>query len=411
VDCDDAIIQSFIEDMLNENRIYFDYNASAPLLPGARAVMLETLAMCGNASSIHGEGRRLRRIVEDARESVAAVFGCGAKQVIFTSGATEAAMLALSPSISRGSQRVDFSRLYVSAVEHPCVLSGGRFPARDITVAPVLESGLLDLEALAALLDAHASGSGAPLVAVMLANNETGIIQPIAEIADLVHRYGGMLVVDAAQAPGRMAVSLSGLGADFLIVSAHKMGGPQGAGALLLGNEATAPSPMLTGGGQEGLRRAGTENVAALAGFGAAAAAHNGCELAEIKSLRDSLEEGILTISVQSQGRDGQPVLFGRGEKRLVNTTCFAAPGIAAETALIALDLEGIAVSSGSACSSGKVRRSHVLSAMGVPDDLARCALRISLGVGNGRRDVDRFLDAWRSVVSAAASHGVAVAV
>jgi cysteine desulfurase len=398
--------------MSSENRIYLDYNAGAPLLPQVYEVMLDILACTGNASSVHGEGRQMRQIVEKARETVANYLDCAPRQVIFTSGATEAAMLALSPEMRKGSARLRFSHLYVGATEHPCVLSGGRFTSENRSLLPVFHSGLLDLDTLSKMLEAHDHTKGLPLVAVMLANNETGIIQPIREIAGIVHAHGGALVVDAVQGLAKMEVAPSALDADLVLLSAHKIGGPQGAGALVLGNREMVPVPLLTGGGQESFRRAGTENVAAIAGFAAAVQAGGGYgDGKKISAIRDFIETGIDTISSSTAGALELPVIFGSGESRLANTICFAVPEIGAETALISLDLSGIAVSSGSACSSGKVRKSHVLEAMGVPDDLAKCALRISLGAGSEHRDGVRFLDAWQSIVSHAINRERRIAV
>lgn len=376
-------------------RIYFDYNASAPLLPAARAAMVETLDLAGNASSIHREGRELRKRIEHARASIAAQAGIAAKQVVFTSGASEAATLALSPVLRKGTGEVRCSRLYVSAVEHPCVLSGGRF--EDIEQIPVTPAGVIDLAVLDVRLSRHDRSKGAPFVAVMLANNETGVIQPIPKVSEIVHRHGGYLLVDAVQGLGRLDLPIASQGADFMLLSAHKAGGPKGAGALLLGQPGLAPAPLIKGGGQENSHRAGTENAAAIAGFGAAVEdLPKREEWDAIAQLRDLLADGLRTIS----GETGlpEPVIFGDKAERLANTLCFAVPGIRAETALISLDLGGIAISSGSACSSGKVRKSHVLQAMSVRDDLAAGALRISLGSGSKLSEVTRFLAAWKDM-------------
>lgn len=376
-------------------QIYFDYNASAPLHPAARAAMVETLELTGNASSVHREGRELRKRIEHARSALAAHAGIAPKQVIFTSGASEAAMHALSPRLKSGTGEVRCSRLYASAIEHPCVLSGGRFDA--MHRIPVTQAGIVDLDALEELLARHDAAQGPPMVALMLANNETGVIQPVAQASEIVHRHGGYLLVDAVQGLGRLDISPAALGADFVILSAHKAGGPKGAGALLLGNAGLAPMPLIRGGGQENYHRAGTENVAAIASFGAAV--ENLPQMQqwdEIARLRDLLESGLRTIS--GECRLAAPVVFGAGQARLANTACFAVPGIRAETALISLDLAGIAASSGSACSSGKVKKSHVLEAMSVQDDLAACALRTSLGPSSTMSEVARFLAAWKDM-------------
>lgn len=386
-------------------RIYLDYNASAPLLEPARAAMLAALDACGNPSSVHAEGRNARKLIEDCRSRLAMWMGVEPKQVIFTSGASEAAGQALSPMLRAGGHPLPVSTLYVSAVEHPCVLSGGRFAPDRVRRLPVDANGIVDPAALDAALSSHEGGDGVPMVAVMLANNETGVIQPAGEIAEVVHRHNGIFVVDAVQALGRIPFDMTSTGANFLFVSSHKIGGPKGVGALILGDATLAPEPMITGGGQENFHRAGTENTAAIAGFAGALATleANNVEMTEIAALRDSIEAGITTISREAGNKAGEPVFFGNQVGRLANTSCFSVPGISAETALIALDLAGIAVSSGSACSSGKVRKSHVLEAMGVDDNLARCALRISTGPDTTREDAEAFLGAWKDITSRAA--------
>lgn len=385
--------------MNHADRLYLDHNASTPLTAAARRAMFEILAPGGNASSTHAEGRAMRKHVEAARAELAAHAGVAPKQVVFTSGATEAAALALSPVMRKASGELRCSRLFVSAMEHPCVLAGGRFAPEAVATIPVTPDGVVDLGALEDLLDAHDSEAGPALVAIMLANNETGVIQPVREASEIVRRHGALLMVDAVQGLGRLDIAPAELGADFVIVSAHKIGGPQGAGALVLGDAALAPVPMFRGGGQENFHRAGTENVAAIAGFGAAVAglAQSGGRWDGISRIRDFIEAGIDTIS-RDTGM-AAPVVFGSRVERLANTTCFAQPGILAETALISLDLAGIAVSSGSACSSGKVKASHVLEAMGVSQAIAGSALRISLGSDSTSENAGRFLTAWKDIV------------
>jgi len=371
-------------------RAYFDWNATAPLRDEARAAMAAALGLTGNASSVHAEGRGARRIVEEAREWVAALVGAEAKNVTFTSGATEANMLALTPAIEVAGVKHWRDRLFVSAIEHPSVRSGGRFPAEAVEELPVTGDGLLDLHALRSAI----ARAERPLISVMLANNETGVIQPIAEIAAIVHAANGVLHVDAVQGPGRIDCSIENLNADLLSISSHKLGGPQGAGALVRRGDIHIAKPLITGGGQERSQRAGTENVAAIAGFGAAAvAATNQVDAACMAALRGKLEAGIRAATPQA-------VIFSQDVARLPNTTLFAVPGIKAETAIIAFDLNGIAVSSGSACSSGKVQASHVLAAMGVEPALARGAVRISLGRSTSEADVESLLIAWNKVVS-----------
>jgi len=368
---------------LASERTYFDWNATAPLRPEARAAMLAALDASGNASSVHGEGRTARQRVEAARRRVAALVG-GAKvnQVTFVSGATEANALALQPGIA--------DRLFVSAVEHPSVLAGGRFAQEQVEILPVDGNGIVDLDALAgALVMAER-----PLVSVMLANNETGVIQPIAEIAAIVHAANGLLHVDAVQAAGRIPVDMCALGADLMSLSSHKIGGPQGAGALIVGSGQNL-KPLIRGGGQERGLRAGTENVAAIAGFGAAAeAALAGldAEAGRMAALRERLEGGLRAATPDA-------IIFAHGVGRLPNTTLVAVPGVKAETALIAFDLNGFALSSGAACSSGKVAASHVLAAMGVEPALARGAIRISLGPTTTETEVESLLIAWKRLV------------
>jgi cysteine desulfurase len=371
-------------------RTYFDWNATAPLREQARAAMVSTLALTGNASSVHAEGRAARRLVEQAREQVAGLTGAEAKGVTFTSGATEANMLALTPAIEIGGRKERRDRLFVSAIEHPSVRNGGRFPAELIEELPVNAGGVVDLHALRSAI----ARAERPLISVMLANNETGVIQPISDIAAIVHAGNGVLHVDAVQGPGRIACRIGELGADLMSLSAHKLGGPLGAGALIRRGDIHIAEPLIKGGGQERGLRAGTENVAAIAGFGAAAAAAaNQADAARMAGLRDRLEAGIKAISPQA-------LIFGESAPRLPNTTLFTVPGMKAETAIIAFDLNGIAVSSGSACSSGKVQASHVLAAMGVEPALAQGAVRASLGWTTTDHDIKNLLNALTKVVS-----------
>ena len=362
-------------------RIYLDWNATAPLRSEARAAALAALGVIGNPSSVHGEGRAARRLIEQAREQVAALVGAEPRNVVFTSGGTEANMLALVPMGAR-------ERLLTSAIEHPSVLAGGRFPAGNVERLPVTGRGQIDLTALEQRL---AALGGRALVSIMAANNETGVIQPVAQAARLVHSAGGLLHVDAVQAAGRIGWDISVMGADLVTLSAHKIGGPKGVGALIGRTGLDAFKPLITGGGQERGARAGTENVAGIAGFGAAAAAARAslaAEAARMGALRERLEIGLKAASPQV-------VVFGVEAERLPNTTLFAVPGMKAETAVIAFDLEGVAVSAGAACSSGKVQPSHVLAAMGVPPQLARAAVRVSLGPTTTESDVDGFIAAW----------------
>jgi cysteine desulfurase len=373
-------------------RAYFDWNATAALRPEAREAMVAALALGGNASSVHAEGRKARQAIEAARQNVAALVGAEAKNVTFTSGATEANMLALTPSLEIGGRKALRDKLFLSSVEHPSVRSGGRFSAGAVEELTVTNEGLLDLHALRSAL----ARAEHPLVSVMLANNETGVIQPIAEIAEIVHEASGILHVDAVQGAGRIDCDMDALGADLISVSAHKLGGPQGIGALIRRGDIHIGEPLIRGGGQERSLRAGTENVAAIAGFGAACAAANTArqtDAVRMAALRDRLEAEIKAITPDA-------VIFGAAAPRLPNTSLIAVPGIKAETAIIAFDLNGIALSSGSACSSGRVQASHVLAAMGVDPELARGALRISLGWTTTEPDVETLLNAWKIVTS-----------
>jgi len=370
------------------DRIYLDWNATTPLRTEARQAMQAAWEVSGNPSSVHAEGRRARRLVEEARATIAAAVGASPRNLVFTSGGTEANALALTPGLRRGSG-LPVERLLVSAIEHASVLSGGRFSAEAIERIGVDRSGLLDLDRLRALL---ADGRPA-LVSVMLANNETGAIQPVREAADIIHQAGGLLHVDAIQAFAKIPLDINALGADLATFSAHKIGGPKGVGALILADDVVGLEPVLRGGGQELGRRAGTENVAGIAGFGAAAKAAMStleCDATRLKALRSELESGLR--------RTPGVIVFAGEVPRLPNTVLFTIPGLRAETAVIGFDLAGIAVSSGSACSSGKVQPSHVLEAMGFSPDLAQGAVRLSLGWSTSSQDIDRCLEAWRKL-------------
>ncbi|UPJ53629.1 cysteine desulfurase [Bradyrhizobium sp. 200] len=370
------------------DRVYLDWNATTPLRPEARQALAAAWDMAGNPSSVHAEGRQARRLVEDARIAVAAAVGARPQDVVFTSGGTEANALALTPGLRRSAGE-PARRLLVSAIEHTSVLSGGRFAADAITVIKVSGAGLVDLDHLRSLL---ADGPPA-LVSVMLANNETGALQPAGEVADLVHEAGGLLHVDAIQALGKISFDIKAMKADLVTLSAHKIGGPKGVGALVLAEDVQGLEPLLRGGGQELARRAGTENVAGIAAFGVAAQAAMAAlegDAARLQDLRNRLEKGLR----QTPGM----IVFSEGTPRLPNTTLFTVPGLKAETAVIGFDLGGIAVSSGSACSSGKVQPSHVLAAMGFDRELAQGAVRLSLGWSTTKADIDLALQAWRKL-------------
>jgi cysteine desulfurase len=377
-------------------RSYLDWNATAPMREEAKAALTAALSLAGNPSSVHAEGRAARVLVETAREQVAALVGALSGNVLFTSSGTEANVLALTPAIETADEKRPRSRLFLSAIEHASVRAGGRFPREAIEELPVRPDGRLDLAALAAAI----AKSPRALVSLMLANNETGIIQPVAEAAATVHAAGGLIHVDAVQAVGRIPCDIEALGADLITLSAHKIGGAKGVGALIRAREDIHfPEPLIRGGGQERGLRAGTENVPGIAAFGAAAAValtRRDSEIAHMAALRNRLEAALLASSPDA-------VVFGRNDsiERLPNTTLFALPGIKAETAIIAFDLEGVAVSSGAACSSGKVQPSHVLAAMGVSGPLQRGAVRVSLGWSTTAADVEKLLAAWTKLVTA----------
>lgn len=354
---------------------YLDHNATSPLRAEARVAVDRALAIGGNASSVHVRGRQARALIEEARSQVAGLAGAAPGQVVFTSGGTEANALALCGAVYGAAEaEARITRLFVSAVEHPSVLANAaalteRFAGLRLETIPVTPDGVADVEALQTALR---EGKGRALIALMAANNETGVIQPVEAAARLAHETGALLLVDAVQAAGKMPVPK----ADYVTLSAHKIGGPQGVGALILDRDAPF-APMVAGGGQEQGRRAGTENLPGIAGLGAAAAA-----LTTAGSvLRDQFETKLRQTVPDA-------VIFGEKAMRLPNTSNFALPGVPAETALIGLDLDGVMVSTGAACSSGRVKRSHVLAAMGVSDALAGCALRISFGWDSSEADV-----------------------
>ena len=384
------------------SRVYLDWNATAPLRAESREALLSALREAGNPSSVHAQGRDARALLERARNQVAALLGAEARGVIFTSGATEANMLALTPTLHTADDPRPVTRLLASAVEHPSVQAGGRFATDAVDTVPVTPDGAVDLDALETAVSRLAAAGERVLVSIMAVNNETGVIQPVVEAARIVHEAGGLLHVDAVQAAGRIEFNINEIDVDLVTVSSHKIGGPQGAGALVRAHDRLQFAPAIRGGGQERGWRAGTENVAAIAGFGAAAAeAARGrvAEAARLGELRERLERGLLEIEPDT-------VVFGQRAGRAANTTLFAVPGIRAETALIALDLEGIAVSSGAACSSGKVTPSHVLAAMGVPLEIAAGAIRVSTGWSTSETDIETFLKTWRKYVAALGKAG-----
>jgi cysteine desulfurase len=376
------------------NRVYLDHNATSPLRPEARAAMAAVLAETGNASSVHAEGRHARAHIEEARMAVAELVGDEPAAVTFTSGATEAVTLALSPEMELSGRPLRCDVLLISSIEHPAVRAGGRFPAERIEVIPVDREGVVDLAALDAMLTRHRNGGRRALVSVMAANNETGVIEPLREIGARVHAAEGVFHTDAVQIAGRYPFGLETSDADLISLSSHKLGGPQGAGALVARDAETRLPPLLRGGGQERGARAGTENVAAIAGFGIVATSAKlmlAEEVGRLAGLRDRLEDGLQDIAPEA-------VILSEGALRIPNTTCYAVPGIAAETAVIAFDLEGVALSAGAACSSGKVGPSAALAAMKIEPGLARGAMRVSLGWNSTEADVARFLQVFAHI-------------
>ncbi|QGZ95087.1 cysteine desulfurase family protein [Terricaulis silvestris] len=384
---------------MTKTPIYCDYNAGAPVRAEAAVAMARALAVAGNPSSVHAAGRAARAAIEDAREKIAAAVGASAENVVFTSGATEALHLVLDafdvaqrkdPVVDDEGFIEEFPpppSLIVSAVEHDALFEHAKH--REMLRAPVQQDGTIDLAVLESIVREAPKPA---LVAVQLANNETGVIQPIAQIAAICREHGAMLLVDAAQAFGRIPVNIADLDATYLVVSSHKLGGPQGIGALVL-----APgAPYVTtrfGGGQERGRRPGTENGPAIVSFG----------VAVDWALRDVDEEALRLAALRDRFEAGLPrdaVVFGAGARRLPNTSNFALPGLTAETAVIAMDLEGVAISSGAACSSGKVRSSRVLAAMGVAPEVAKAALRVSFGHESKESDVDEVLNALTKIAA-----------
>lgn len=352
---------------------YLDHNATSPLRPAAFDAMVEAMRVGGNPSSVHAAGRKARAIVDKARREVASLVGASPGETIFTSGGTEANNLAL---LGTGRRRV-----LVSAVEHDSV----RRAAPRAETLPVDGEGVVDLGALEVALAASPEPA---LVSVMLANNETGVLQPIGEVVRLARAAGALVHCDAVQGAGKVSVDVRELGVDYLSVSAHKLGGPTGVGALIV-RKAAPLVPDRRGGGQESNRRAGTENVAGIAGFAAAAqASGRGLDVVE---MRDRLE-----LALVQTARDAR--IYGANAPRLGNTTCISMPGVPAETQVMALDLAGVCISAGAACSSGKVQQSPVLTAMGVPAAEAASAIRVSLGWNSEAGDIERLITAWQSL-------------
>jgi cysteine desulfurase len=366
---------------------YLDYNATAPVWPEVRDAMADALAVPGNASSVHGFGRKARAQIEDAREALAALVGAHPSAVVFTSGGTEANNLALRGVAARGG--VD--RVLVSAIEHPSVLGAAGATGLSVETVPVTRAGVVELDALA---EALSTGGGRALVSVMSANNETGVTQPVEDVVALARAHEALVHVDAVQSLGRTDVDLTVWSADLVTLSAHKIGGPPGIGALVANEARVEFEPHLVGGVQERARRAGTENLAGIVGFGVAVALAERIRAAmpRVEGMRNALEARVKRLAPDV-------VVFGAEAPRLANTSAFAMPHVAAETQVMALDLAGVAVSAGAACSSGKVTRSHVLAAMGAGARASE-AIRVSLGWHTTEKDIENFLDAYGAFLS-----------
>lgn len=379
-------LQTVIASDICGGMIYADYNATAPVRPEAKAAMLAALEVGANPSSVHGPGRAARKLLEQARSQVGLAIGARAQDIVFTSGGTEANALALHGVVAQLDGKCT---LLVSAIEHEAVAKNAGYAGVAIETAYVTASGQLDLDWLRDRLSKwHQTRDGLPVLALMMANNETGVVQPVAEAAAMVRDAGGLTHCDAVQGLGKLMVNVGLLGVDYLALSAHKVGGPQGVGALWVRSGAPL-KPVLFGGGQERSLRSGTENLSGIAGFGAAteAAIRDMPKLQALAAARDSMEAKLIS--------EAGVTVFGAETERLAQTSNFAIAGFRAETQVMAMDLAGVAVSSGSACSSGKVKRSLVLSAMGVDDDLSESAVRISFGWDTAPGDFDTAADAW----------------
>ncbi len=361
--------------------IYLDFNATSPILPEVINKVAEVMGVIGNPSSVHQTGRKARSVVEEARSQVAALVGVRARDIVFTSGGTEANNAVLRSTGAKS--------LIISAIEHDCVLAAAKASGLDVHILLVDGNGQVELNTLSVLLE---KAEKPVLVSVMLGNNEMGAIQDIANITEISKKYNARVHCDAVQAAGKINIDFNGLGVDYLTLSAHKLGGPQGVGAIVL--TPTAPlNALIVGGGQELGRRSGTENVAGVAGFGVAAidALTNIPAYEGVRALRDRMETEISAYA-------DDVIITGKGIERLPNTSCIVMPLMKGETQVMHFDLNGICVSSGSACSSGKVKVSHVMTAMGMNEELANCSLRISLGLSTTDKEIDAFIKAWKTL-------------
>ncbi|ATP12371.1 cysteine desulfurase [Bartonella henselae] len=373
-------------------RRYFDHNATTPLKKAAEVALLESLEIFGNPSSVHTEGRAAKALLQKARRQIAKSLNANPDHVVFTSGASEAAMTLLTPFYNMGSSKVQFSHLYIGATEHPSVAEGGRFPKEFISTIAVDQDGLIQQDKLLSLLSFHDKTKGLPLVAIQAANGETGVMQQIKEIAAIVRNCGGTLIVDLTQYIDKNFVDVHQMEGDFFILSAHKIGGPKGIGAFVSCGNLLMPYPLIVGGGQEKGLRGGTEALPLIAAFGAAMAdCYNQEEIKQLLYLRHKLEDGIQKICHDVE-------IFGKKVQRLPNTTYFTVRNIKAETLQISFDLAGFSVSAGSACSSGKVKQSRVLEAMGY--DVPNGAIRISTGRCTTSKDIDDFLLFFSQIIN-----------
>ncbi len=360
---------------------YLDYNATCPIRPSVIEKVAHVMTEVGNPSSVHSAGRKARGFVEEARVKIAALAGSRPRDVMFCSGGTEANNTVLHGSGAKS--------LIISTIEHDCVLAAAKTADVEVYKLPVKQNGVVDTSELIKLLEEAPKPA---LVSVMLANNEMGVIQPVSEISSIAKAHGALVHTDAVQAAGKIMIDQEALGVDYLTLSSHKIGGPQGVGAIVLAP--TAPlKPLVVGGGQELGRRSGTENVAGCAGFGEAAiealSELGNCEKLQI--LRDKIDTSVREYS-------NKAVIIGADAERLANTSCIAMPGVKGETQVMHFDLASICVSSGSACSSGKVKVSHVLSAMGHDDDVAESSVRVSLGYKTTEEEVEHFISAWKAL-------------
>lgn len=373
-------------------RRYFDHNATTPLKKTARMALLESLEIFGNPSSVHTEGRAAKALLQKARRQIAESLNTSPDHVVFTSGASEAAMTLLTPFYNMGRSKIRFSHLYIGATEHPSVAEGGRFSQEFISTVAVDQDGLIQQDKLVSLLNNHDKTTGLPLVAIQAANGETGVLQPIKEIAAIVRDFGGILIVDLTQYVDKNFVDIHQMGGDFFILSAHKIGGPKGIGAFISSGNLLMPTPLIVGGGQEKGLRGGTEALPLVAAFGAAITdLYTKEEIKQLRDLRNKLEDGIQKICHDVE-------IFGKKVPRLPNTTYFTVRDIKAETMQIAFDLAGFSVSAGSACSSGKVKQSRVLEAMGY--HIPNGAIRISIGQCTTSQDIDDFLLFFSQIIS-----------